>query len=151
MYCHTITSQVKHLDSGDFVQYPLDYVEKWIESDSFANKLLDLSYFTKIQLKDYVAYIWNKEFGDNITYMELAEHRHVSKQAISDNIRLAKDNIDKAMATFILGIYANLIPLETITIYIELLEILRDAKESESEQHFQIMRKRMIKILDEIL
>jgi predicted DNA-binding protein YlxM (UPF0122 family) len=82
--------------------YPIDYIEKWIDSDSFANKLLDISYFTKIQLKDYVAYIWNKEFGDPVTYNDLAEHRNVSKQAISDNIKLAKDNIDKAMATFIL-------------------------------------------------
>ena len=133
------------------MKYPIEYIEKWIDSDSFANKLLDVSYFTKIQLKDYVSYIWNKEFGDSITYNDLAEHRNVSKQAISDNIRLAKDNIDKAMATFILGIYANLIPLETIMIYMELLELLREAKDSESERDFQKMRKRMITILDEIL
>lgn len=133
------------------MKYSFEYIEKWIETDSFANKLLNISYFSKIQLKDYVSYIWNKEFGDNVTLMELAEHRNVSKQAISDNIRLAKDNVDKAMATFILGIYANLIPLESIMIYMELLELLRDAKESESELAFQKMRKKMMVILDELL
>ncbi|MHC1605011.1 MAG: hypothetical protein ACXQTP_03470 [Candidatus Methanofastidiosia archaeon] len=122
-----------------------------METDSFANKLLDLSYFTKIQLKDYVSYVWNKEFGDNITYNELAKHRNVSKQAISENIRLARDNIDKAMATFILAIYANLIPLESVEIYIELLDILKEAKESDSEQAFQKMRKKMIDILETLL
>lgn len=133
------------------MKYSINYVEKWIDSDAFANKLLNISYFSKIQLKDYVSYIWNKEFGDNVTYNELALHRNVSKQAISDNIKLAKDNVDKAMATFILGVYANLIPLESIDIYIELMEILRDAKDCEDEKAFQKMRKKMMLILDDIL
>ncbi len=133
------------------MKYSFNYVEKWIDTDYFANKLLDMSYFTKIQLKDYVSYVWNKEYGDNVTYIELANNRNVSKQAISDNIRLAKDNIDKAISTFILGIYANLIPLESIEIYTEFLELLKEAKESESERDFQKMRKRMINVLDELL
>ncbi|MHC1598778.1 MAG: hypothetical protein ACXQS3_04730 [Candidatus Methanofastidiosia archaeon] len=133
------------------MKYSFNYVEKWIDTDYFANKLLDMSYFTKIQLKDYVSYVWNKEYGDNVTYIELANNRNVSKQAISDNIRLARDNIDKAISTFILGIYANLIPLESIEIYTEFLELLKEAKESESERDFQKMRKRMINVLDELL
>jgi len=133
------------------MKYTYNYIDKWIESDYFANKLMNISFFSKIQLKDYVSYIWNKEFGDFVTIQEIAEHRSVSKQAISDNIRLAKANIDKSMATFILGIYANLIPVESIDIYIELLELLKDAKESESERTFQNMRKKMITILDDIL
>ncbi len=112
---------------------------------------MKISFFSKIQLKDYVSYIWNKEFGDSVTVQDIAEHRLVTKQAISDNIRLAKANIDKSMATFILGIYANLIPVESIDIYIELLELLKDAKESESERTFQNMRKKMITILDDVL
>jgi len=133
------------------MKYNYNYIEKWVESDYFANKLLNISFFSKIQLKDYVTYVWNKEFGDNVTIIDIAEQRLVSKQAISDNIRLAKANIDKSMATFILGIYANLIPVKSIDIYIELLEILKDSKESESERTFQNMRKKMITILDDIL
>ncbi|HPR41126.1 MAG TPA: hypothetical protein PK718_01080 [Candidatus Methanofastidiosa archaeon] len=133
------------------MKYSYNYIDKWLDSDYFANKLMKISFFSKIQLKDYVSYIWNKEFGDSVTVQDIAEHRLVTKQAISDNIRLAKANIDKSMATFILGIYANLIPVESIDIYIELLELLKDAKESESERTFQNMRKKMITILDDVL
>ncbi len=128
------------------MKYDLDYINRWIETDTFARKLLRRSNLTETQLKDYVAYIWNK---DSVTYEKLGEKRGITKQAISDNIRLAKENIDKAVATIILGIYANIIPVEISDIMIELFTLLKLAKEGEEEEFLEI-RKQMMKLIRKI-
>jgi len=128
------------------MKYDLDYINRWIETDTFARKLLRRSNLTETQLKDYVAYIWNK---DSVTYEKLGEKRGITKQAVSDNIRLAKENIDKAVATIILGIYANIIPVEISDIMIELFTLLKLAKEGEEEEFLEI-RKEMMKLIRKI-
>ncbi|HDM23181.1 hypothetical protein J7J18_04040 [bacterium] len=128
------------------MKYDLDYINRWIETDTFARKLLRRSNLTETQLKDYVAYIWNK---DSVTYEKLGEKRGITKQAVSDNIRLAKENIDKAVATIILGIYANIIPVEISDIMIELFTLLKLAKEGEEEEFLEI-RKQMMKLIRKI-
>ncbi len=127
------------------MQYTLTYIENWINSDSFAKKLLESSYFTKKQIKDYVTYIWNLD-DEKVTYEEIANKRHVTRQGVAENIRLARENIDRAMATFLLAVYCNLIPLETIDFLIETLDAMRIAKEAQDEIEFRRLRKRMMKI-----
>ena len=128
------------------MEYDLDYINKWIETDTFANKLLRKSNLTETQLKDYVAYVWNK---DSVTYEKLGEKRGITKQAVSDNIRLAKENIDRAVATILLGIYANIVPVEISDVLIELLELSKKAKEGEEEEFLEI-RKEMLKLIKKI-
>lgn len=128
------------------MQYTLTYVENWINSDSFAKKLLESSYFTKKQIKDYVTYIWNLDMEEKTTYEEIASRRHITRQGVAENIRLAKENIDRAMATFLLAVYCNIIPLETIDFLIEILDAMRVAKEAQDEVEFRRLRKRMMKI-----
>lgn len=128
------------------MEYTLTFVENWINSDSFAMKLLKLSYFTKRQLKDYVTYIWNQDAGEKVTYEGIAHRRHITKQGVAENIRLARENIDRAMATFLLAVYCNIIPLETIDFLIEILDAMRVAKESEDEVEFRRLRKQMMKV-----
>ena len=128
------------------MEYTLTYIEKWINSDSFAKKLLESSYFTKKQIKDYVTYIWNLEIEQKVTYQQIADRRHVSRQGVGENIRLAKENIDRAMATFLLAVYCNIIPLETIDFLIEILDAMRVAKESQDEEEFRKLRKSMMKV-----
>jgi len=84
-----------------------------------------------------------------VTYEKLGEKRGITKQAVSDNIRLAKENIDKAVATIILGIYANIIPVEISDIMIELFTLLKLAKEGEEEEFLEI-RKQMMKLIRKI-
>ena len=127
--------------------YSLTYIEKWLNSDSFANKLLKKSYFTKRQLKDYVTYVWNKDMGEDVTYSQIAKRRNVTKQGIHENVKLARENIDKAMATFLLAIYVNIIPVETIEFFIEILDEMRLAKESEDDEEFKKMRLKMMKLV----
>ncbi|MFQ6087751.1 MAG: hypothetical protein ACE5K0_02470 [Candidatus Methanofastidiosia archaeon] len=129
------------------MRYDLSYIEKWIKSDSFAKKLLEKSYFTKKQLKDYVTYVWNKDNGDRVTLESIAKRRNVTKQGIHENITLARENIDRAMATFLLAVYVNIIPLETIEFFIDILDAMRLAKESEDEEEFQRLRKKMMQIM----
>jgi len=131
------------------MEYDLDYINKWIETDTFANKLLRKSNLTETQLKDYVAYVWNKDSEDSITYEKLGEKRGITKQAISDNIRLAKENIDRAVATILLGIYANIVPVEISDVLIELLALSKKAKEGEEEEFLEI-RKEMLKLIKKI-
>ena len=128
------------------MEYTLTYIEKWINSDSFARKLLESSYFTKRQIKDYVTYIWNLDMEQRVTYQEIADRRHISRQGVAENIRLAKENIDRAMATFLLAVYCNIIPLETIDFLIEILDAMRVAKESQDEEEFRKLRKSMMKV-----
>ncbi|KYK36489.1 MAG: hypothetical protein HXS48_04670 [Theionarchaea archaeon] len=128
------------------MQYTLTYIENWINSDSFAQKLLESSYFTKKQIKDYVTYIWNLDTEEKTTYEEIASRRHVTRQGVAENIRLAKENIDRAMATFLLAVYCNIIPLETIDFLIEILDAMRVAKEADDEVEFRRLRKQMMKI-----
>ncbi|HHE64841.1 MAG TPA: hypothetical protein ENL09_02350 [Bacteroidetes bacterium] len=104
------------------------------------------SNLTETQLKDYVAYVWNK---DSVTYEKLGEKRGITKQAVSDNIRLAKENIDRAVATILLGIYANIVPVEISDILIELLALSKKAKEGEEEEFLEI-RKEMLKLIKKI-
>jgi hypothetical protein len=139
-------SQVKLLDFGDFMDYSLTYIERWINNDSFAKKLLEKSYFTKKQIKDYVTYIWNNDNGYKLTYNEIAGRRHITKQGVAENIRLARENVDRAMATFLLAVYCNIIPLETIDFLIEILDAMRVAKEARDEQEFRRLRKQMMKV-----
>jgi transcriptional regulator len=128
------------------MQYTLTYIEKWINSDSFAKKLLESSYFTKRQIKDYVTYIWNLDTEEKATYEQIAQKRHVTRQGVAENIRLAKENIDRAMATFLLAVYCNVIPLETIDFLIEILDAMRVAKEARDEEEFRRLRKQMMRI-----
>ncbi len=128
------------------MEYTLTYIENWINSDSFAKKLLEASYFTKRQIKDYVTYIWNLDAGEKVTYQGIASRRHITKQGVAENIRLAKENIDRATATFLLAVYCNIIPLETIDFLIETLDSMRVAKEAEDEEEFRRLRKRMMKV-----
>ncbi|MBU7047139.1 MAG: hypothetical protein HXS54_11970 [Theionarchaea archaeon] len=128
------------------MEYTLTYIEKWINSDSFARKLLESSYFTKRQIKDYVTYIWNLDMEQRVTYQEIADRRHITRQGVAENIRLAKENIDRAMATFLLAVYCNIIPLETIDFLIEILDAMRVAKESQDEEEFRKLRKSMMKV-----
>lgn len=139
-------SQVKRLDFGDFMDYTLSYIEKWINNDSFAKRLLETSYFTKKQIKDYVTYIWNNDNGSKLTYNDIAGRRHITKQGVAENIRLARENIDRAMATFLLAVYCNIIPLETIDFLIEILDAMRVAKEAHDEKEFRRLRKQMMKV-----
>ncbi len=131
------------------MHYNITYIEKWINTDSFAKKLLKKSHFTKKQLKDYVTYVWNKDNGTNVTYEQIAKIRNVTKQGVGENIKLARENIDKSMATLLLSVYTNIIPVETIDFFIEILDALRVAKESEDEFEFRLLRKKMMKILSE--
>ncbi|KYK34335.1 MAG: hypothetical protein HXS46_13570 [Theionarchaea archaeon] len=131
------------------MEYTLTYVEKWINSDSFAKKLLSSSYFTKKQIKDYVTYIWNQDTGEKVTYQGIANRRHITKQGVAENIRLARENIDRAIATFLLAVYCNIIPLETIDFLIEILDAMRVAKEAEDEEEFRRLRKRMMKVFSQ--
>jgi transcriptional regulator len=131
------------------MQYNLTYVEKWINTDSFAKKLLNKSYFTKKQLKDYVTYAWNRDNGSSVTYEQIAKIRNVTKQGVGENIKLARDNIDRAIATLLLSVYTNIIPIETIEFFIEILDAMRVAKESEDEFEFRLLRKKMMKLLSE--
>lgn len=142
-------SQVKSLDYGDFMDYTLTYIEKWINNDSFAKKLLETSYFTKRQIKDYVTYVWNNDNGYKLTYGEIADKRHITKQGVAENIRLARENIDRAMATFLLAVYCNIIPLETIDFLIDILDSMRIAKEAHDEQEFRRLRKQMMKVFQQ--
>lgn len=128
------------------MQYTLTHIENWINSDSFAQKLLESSYFTKKQIKDYVTYIWNLDAEEKTTYEEIASRRHITRQGVAENIRLAKENIDRAMATFLLAVYCNIIPLETIDFLIEILDAMRVAKEADDEVEFRRLRKQMMKI-----
>lgn len=131
------------------MQYTLTDVEKWINNDSFAKKLLETSYFTKRQIKDYVTYVWNLDANEKITYEVIAEKRHITKQGIAENIRLAKENIDRAMATFLLAVYCNIIPVETIDFLIEVLDAMRVAKEAEDEVEFRRLRKKMMQVFSQ--
>ncbi|MBU6997364.1 MAG: hypothetical protein HXS41_10690 [Theionarchaea archaeon] len=131
------------------MQYTLTYVEKWLNSDSFAKKLLETSYFTKRQIKDYVTYVWNQDLGEKTTYEEIAARRNITKQGVAENIRLARENIDRAMATFLLAVYCNVIPLETIDFLIEILDAMRVAKEANDEAEFRRLRKQMMKVFRE--
>ncbi|MCK4310426.1 MAG: hypothetical protein KAV80_03140 [Methanomicrobia archaeon] len=131
------------------MEYDLDYINKWIETDTFARKLLRKSNLTETQLKDYVAYVWNKDSEDSVTYEKLGEKRGITKQAVSDNIRLAKENIDRAVATILLGIYSNIIPVELSDILVELLILSKKAKEGEEEVFLEI-RKEMLKLIKKI-
>ena len=131
------------------MEYDLDYINKWIETDTFARKLLRKSNLTETQLKDYVAYVWNKDSEDSVTYEKLGEKRGITKQAVSDNIRLAKENIDRAVATILLGIYSNIIPVELSDILVELLILSKKAKEGEEEEFLEI-RKEMLKLIKKI-
>ncbi|MCK4247930.1 MAG: hypothetical protein KAT49_04765 [Methanomicrobia archaeon] len=131
------------------MEYDLDYIDKWIETDTFARKLLRKSNLTETQLKDYVAYVWNKDSEDSVTYEKLGEKRGITKQAVSDNIRLAKENIDRAVATILLGIYSNIIPVELSDILVELLILSKKAKEGEEEVFLEI-RKEMLKLIKKI-
>ncbi|MBU7018157.1 MAG: hypothetical protein HXS44_11665 [Theionarchaea archaeon] len=128
------------------MEYTLTYIEKWINSDSFAKKLLESSYFTKRQIKDYVTYIWNLEMEQRVTYQQIADRRNVTRQGVAENIRLAKENVDRAMATFLLAVYCNIIPLETIDFLIEILDAMRVAKEARDEEEFRRLRKSMMKV-----
>jgi transcriptional regulator len=128
------------------MEYTLTYIEKWINSDSFARKLLESSYFTKKQIKDYVTYIWNLEMEQKVTYQQIADRRHITRQGVAENIRLAKENIDRSMATFLLAVYCNIIPLETIDFLIEILDAMRVAKEARDEEEFRRLRKSMMKV-----
>ncbi len=128
------------------MEYTLTYIEKWINSDSFAKKLLETSYFTKRQIKDYVTYIWNLDTEEKTTYQEIADKRHITKQGVAENIRLARENIDRAMATLLLAVYCNVIPVETIDFLIEILDAMRVAKEAEDEVEFRRLRKQMMRI-----
>ncbi len=128
------------------MEYTLTYIEKWINSDSFARKLLESSYFTKRQIKDYVTYIWNLEMEQRVTYQEIADRRHITRQGVAENIRLARENIDRAIATLLLAVYCNIIPLETIDFLIEILDAMRVAKESQDEEEFRRLRKNMMKV-----
>ena len=128
------------------MEYTLTYIEKWINSDSFAKKLLETSYFTKKQIKDYVTYIWNLDMDQKTTYQEIADRRHITRQGVAENVRLAKENIDRAMATFLLAVYCNIIPLETIDFLIEILDAMRIAKEAQDEAEFRRLRKHMMKV-----
>lgn len=128
------------------MEYTLTYIEKWINSDSFAKKLLETSYFTKKQIKDYVTYIWNLDVEEKTTYQQIADRRNITRQGVAENIRLAKENIDRAMATFLLAVYCNIIPLETVDFLIEILDAMRVAKEAQDEEEFRRLRKRMMKI-----
>jgi hypothetical protein len=128
------------------MEYTLTYIEKWINSDSFAKKLLETSYFTKRQIKDYVTYIWNLDMDQKTTYQEIADRRHITRQGVAENVRLAKENIDRAMATFLLAVYCNIIPLETIDFLIDILDAMRIAKEAQDEAEFRRLRKRMMKV-----
>jgi predicted DNA-binding protein YlxM (UPF0122 family) len=125
------------------MEYDLEYIDEWIRTDTFARNLLRKSNLTERQLKDYVAYVWN-EFS--VTYEELGKKRGITKQAVSDNIRLAKENVDRAVATILLGLYANLIPVELSDILITLLELSKEAKEGEEEEFLEI-RKRMMRLI----
>lgn len=128
------------------MEYTLTYIEKWINSDSFAKKLLETSYFTKRQIKDYVTYIWNLDTEEKATYQEIADKRHITKQGVAENIRLARENVDRAMATLLLAVYCNVIPVETIDFLIEVLDAMRVAKEAEDEVEFRRLRKQMMRI-----
>lgn len=128
------------------MEYTLTYIEKWINSDSFAKKLLETSYFTKRQIKDYVTYIWNLDTEEKTTYQEIADKRHITKQGVAENIRLARENIDRAMATLLLAVYCNVIPVETIDFLIEILDAMRVAKEAEDEVEFRRLRKQMMRV-----
>lgn len=128
------------------MEYTLTYIERWINSDSFAKKLLETSYFTKKQIKDYVTYIWNLDEDEKTTYQQIADKRHITRQGVAENIRLAKENIDRAMATFLLAVYCNIIPLETVDFLIEILDAMRVAKEAQDEEEFQRLRKRMMQV-----
>lgn len=128
------------------MEYTLTYIEEWINSDSFAKKLLETSYFTKRQIKDYVTYIWNLDTDQKVTYKEIAQKRHITKQGVAENIRLARDNIDRAMATLLLAVYCNVIPVETIDFLIEVLDAMRVAKEAKDEEEFRRLRKQMMKV-----
>lgn len=125
------------------MEYDLEYINKWIETDTFAQKLLGKSNLTERQLKDYVAYVWNDRA---ITYEELGKKRGITKQAVSDNIRLAKGNVDRAVATILLAIYANIVPVELSDILIKLLKLSKEAKEGEEEEFLEI-RKQMMKLI----
>ncbi len=131
------------------MQYTLTDVENWINKDSFAKKLLETSYFTKRQIKDYVTYVWNLDANEKITYEVIAEKRHITKQGIAENIRLAKENIDRAMATFLLAVYCNIIPVETIDFLIEVLDAMRVAKEAEDDVEFRRLRKKMMQVFSQ--
>ncbi len=131
------------------MEYDLDYINKWIETDTFARKLLRKSNLTETQLKDYVAYVWNKDSEGSVTYEKLGEKRGITKQAVSDNIRLAKENIDRAVATILLGIYSNIIPVELSDILVDLLILSKKAKEGEEEEFLEI-RKEMLKLIKKI-
>jgi hypothetical protein len=131
------------------MEYTLTYIERWINSDSFAKKLLKSSYFTKRQIKDYVTYIWNNDVDTKVTYQRIADRRHITRQGVAENIKLAKENIDRAMATFLLAVYCNIIPLETIDFLIEILDAMRVAKESQDEQEFRRLRRKMMKIFNQ--
>lgn len=128
------------------MEYTLTYIEKWINSDSFAKRLLETSYFTKRQIKDYVTYIWNLDTEEKTTYQEIADKRHITKQGVAENIRLARENIDRAMATLLLAVYCNVIPVETIDFLIEILDAMRVAKEAEDEVEFRRLRKQMMRV-----
>jgi transcriptional regulator len=128
------------------MEYTLTYIEKWINNDSFARKLLKSSYFTKKQIKDYVTYIWNSDMGEKTTYQDIANKRNITRQGVAENIRLARENIDRAMATLLLAVYCNVIPLETIDFLIEILDAMRVAKEAGDEDEFRQLRRRMMRI-----
>jgi hypothetical protein len=128
------------------MEYTLTYVERWINSDSFAKKLLETSYFTKKQIKDYVTYIWNLDEDEKTTYQQIADRRHITRQGVAENVRLARENIDRAMATFLLAVYCNIIPLETVDFLIEILDAMRVAKEAHDEEEFRRLRKRMMQV-----
>ncbi|MEA1994239.1 MAG: hypothetical protein U9N35_07610 [Euryarchaeota archaeon] len=125
------------------MEYDRDYIDKWIETDTFARKLMQRSNLTETQLKDYVAYVWNDR---SVTYEELGKERNITKQAVSDNIRLAKGNVDRATATIILGLYANMIPVELSDILIKLLKLSKEAKEGDEEEFLEV-RKRMMRLI----
>jgi hypothetical protein len=73
----------------------------------------------------------------------------VTKQGVGENIKLARENIDRAMATLLLSVYTNIIPIETIEFFIEILDAMRVAKESEDEDEFRLLRKKMMKLISE--
>lgn len=131
------------------MEYTLTYIEKWINSDSFAKKLLESSYFTKKQIKDYVTYIWNLDNGEKVTYEDIASRRNITKQGVAENIRLAKENIDRAIATLMLAVYCNIIPVETIDFLIEILDAMRVAKEAGDEEEFRRLRKTMMRVFNQ--
>ncbi len=131
------------------MEYTLTHIEKWINSDSFAKKLLESSYFTKKQIKDYVTYIWNLDNGEKVTYEDIASRRNITKQGVAENIRLAKENIDRAIATLMLAVYCNIIPVETIDFLIEILDAMRVAKEAGDEEEFRRLRKTMMRVFNQ--